>query len=357
MQRALAGDARAVDYENQVAGVVGLWAHPTDGTCFLLISDEPEHPEQDIIRMVHMNQRWGSQGKYVCAVPGTYSKPYAGSIFFTGRSFSGAVRPHESDIFWGNNTLETDGSLNMNTDYATPIMASNTTTSLGLVEYTISATTQDSDAWRSFNRVNFWRADTTNQSALMIQFPEPTLINKYAFYLTINYTTYWPSLWEIQIPRDGYETSALISDDTHWTTLDSRSDPCPGLETWTTYYSFVNIKPSTLYRIRFTPAGGYTAVGDIKLIRAQETAAWVKYESGKALPRGRYKQIKVELSRPNIDIASPRLQKVRLPEPIILEPLGYQQETEIALKSTLNKVRTPGDWDTKLQVWWFNEEI
>jgi hypothetical protein len=357
MQKALAGDPRAVDYENQVAGVVGLWAHPTDGTCFLLQSDEPEHPYQDVIRMVHAGQRWGSQGKYVCSVPGFYSKPYTGGVFFTGNSFSGRIRPHESDPMWGNNNLEINGSLNTSTDYATPIMASNTTTSLGLQSYTISATTQDITAWQSFDRVNRWRADTYSRSAIMVQFPEAVLINKYAFYFTHNYTADWPPQWEIQVPRDGYETSALVSNDEHWTTLDSRSDSCPGLQTWTPYYSFINPKPSILYRIRLAPSPtGYASVGNIKLIKAQESSAWMKYEPGRLLPRGRYKQIRVDLSR-QPEAASPRLQRVRLPQPVPLDPLSYKQETGIALKSTLNKARVSGDWDTKLLVWWYNEEM
>jgi hypothetical protein len=192
LQKALDGDPRAVDYENQIAGIIGVWAHPTDGTCFVLISDEPEHPEQDIIRMVHANQRWGSRGKYVCSVPGFYSKPYEGGVFFTGNSFSGRIRPHETDTVWGT-------------------------------------------------------------------------------------------------------------------------------------------------------SGG---------------AEWVKYEGkGRSLPRGRYKQIRVDLSRSDISIASPRLQRVRMPKPIPMAPLSYRQELGIAIKSTLNKVKTPGDWDAKLQVWWFDEEI
>jgi hypothetical protein len=91
---------------------------------------------------------------------------------------------------------------------------------------------------------------------------------------------------------------------------------------------------------------------------SQEKCVWVKYESqGRSLPRGRYKQIKVVLSRPDTTTASPRLQKVRLPKPIVMEPLSPKQEVGIAIKSTLNKVRTVGDWDAKLQVWWFDEEI
>lgn len=194
LQKALLGDPRSVEYENQMAGAIGLWAHPTDGTCYILITDEPEHPNQDIIRMVHVNQRWGSQGKYVCAVPGFCSKSYKYGVDFIGKAFEGGVRPHNNDDIWG-----------------------------------------------------------------------------------------------------------------------------------------INQGPKEL--------------------------PWTKYTLGRSLPRGRYKQLRVDLSREYETVSSPRIEKVRLPRPIAAQPLPKGQDMNFALKTTFNKVRTPGSWDTKVRIWWFDEEI
>jgi hypothetical protein len=192
-KKALNQDARAVEYENQVAGVLSLWAHPTNGTCYLFISDEPEHSHEDIIRMVHVSQRWGSQGKYVCSVPGFYSQPYPYGVQFTGKVFNNGIKVQDSNSVWG--------------------------------------TSSDSIAWQEY--------------------------------------------------------------------------------------------------------GG----------------------RGRLLPRGRYKQIKIELVRDDIFQSSPRLQKIRMPKPLVLNYLGKNEEAKVAIKTTFNNASVYGDWDAKLNIWWIDEDI
>ena len=192
LRKALEGDPLAVDYENQIAGVISLWAHPTDGTCYLLISNEPEYPNQDIIRKVHASQPWGSQGQYICSVPGFCSAPFKYGVSFTGIAFPQGVIPQSNDTIWG------------------------------------------------------------------------------------------------------------LNDNVPW-------------------YEYVS--------------------------------------DGRWMPRGRYKQLRVDFTRDDSSLPSPVLQRIRLPQPLELVPLSQGQTTEVALKSTFNNVSLPGSWDAKLKIWWFNEEI
>jgi hypothetical protein len=82
LQRSLRNDTLAIDYDNIVSGAVAVWPHPTNGSCYVLTTDEKDHPDQDIIRMVNAGQATGSRGKFVCEVPGFCSSDHKYGISF-----------------------------------------------------------------------------------------------------------------------------------------------------------------------------------------------------------------------------------------------------------------------------------
>ena len=415
LQKALKGDPRMVEYENQIAGVIGLWAHPTDGTCYLLISDEPEHPNQDIIRMVHANQRWGAQGKYVCAVPGFCSESYRYGVSFVGKAFESGVRPHDNDTNWGRYNLESDGASNTSTAYATPEMYSTSIPKPYKVIYSSELGWSDGYAWEAFGRQVDWMLQyakdnpTINGSTTIgwssseqgsqparigFVFDEPTLINKYAFALPLSGPKYglvevkadrFPVIWELHGVKDEYADDPDITNDSHWELIEYRrvkEEELPYLvdtedvdpdacDPWTSYFTCYNSKPRKAYRFyithswlssysgdaRWNPYTTYVIIGEIKLVAAQEKLSWHRVTTGRSAPRGRYKQVRVDFSRENVDTSSPKLEKLRMPMPIEMEPVSKGQDCYAALKTTFNKVRTPSSWDTKLKVWWFDEGI
>jgi len=101
LDRVLTGHSQPIDYENTVSGVVGLYAHPTNGSCYLLVTDEPYHRGSDAIRMTHYGQQTGNITKFICQVPGFCSKDYKKGISFTGRAYSDYILPHSEDTIWG----------------------------------------------------------------------------------------------------------------------------------------------------------------------------------------------------------------------------------------------------------------
>jgi hypothetical protein len=96
-----ATDPNKIDYDNYIDGIVGVYPHTQDGLAFVLTSDEIDHPQQDVIRMVHAGQSLGARGKYLCTVPGFYSAPYKYGLHFTGMSYTDYCLPYRTDPVWG----------------------------------------------------------------------------------------------------------------------------------------------------------------------------------------------------------------------------------------------------------------
>jgi hypothetical protein len=86
------------------------------------------------------------------------------------------------------------------------------------------------------------------------------------------------------------------------------------------------------------------------------TGEWKPYLLGQPLPRGRYKQLKITFSRSSTSVTSPHLQHIRIPDPLQLEPIDRLQKLPIAIKTTLDKTKTTGDYSAELRIWWGNEE-
>ena len=86
-------------------------------------------------------------------------------------------------------------------------------------------------------------------------------------------------------------------------------------------------------------------------------AGWYSVGNNSKVPRGQFSQIRLTLSRNNLSQAAPSVQHVRLPGPITLEPLDYLQSRQIAVKTVFNRAKTFGIFNTKLLVWWFDEEF
>jgi len=191
LQKCLNNDSLAIDYDNIIDGITGVLPHPSNGSAYVFITNELDHPNQDIVRMVNVGQSAGSRGKYMCEIPGFCSSTYRYGVHFTGIVFAGPIKTHTSDPFWGTTGL-----------------------------------------------------------------------------------------------------------------------------------------------------------------------TWQQYFPGKTfMPRGRYKQFRISLQRSSSSSTSPILYRIRIPEPIELEPLDRLQERQLAIKTLFNRVTTYGTYDVKLLTWWGNKEF
>jgi hypothetical protein len=94
-------DPNVIDYDNYVDGILGVYPHAQDGLAYVLTSDELDHSQQDVIRMVHAGQSPGARGKYMCTVSGFYSAPYKYGVHFTGNSYTDYYLPYRTDPIWG----------------------------------------------------------------------------------------------------------------------------------------------------------------------------------------------------------------------------------------------------------------
>jgi hypothetical protein len=84
---------------------------------------------------------------------------------------------------------------------------------------------------------------------------------------------------------------------------------------------------------------------------------WYTISNTDLLPRGRYSQFRLTLSRPSLTKTTPSVQRLRLPFPITLEPLDKLQTRQVAIKTVFNRAKTFGIFNTNLLVWWFDEEF
>lgn len=110
--------------------------------------------------------------------------------------------------------------------------------------------------------------------------------------------------------------------------------------------SFTGATFSDLYRVVSTDPFWGTGKG-----------GWTTVNNKSALPRGRYTQFRLTLSRASLTRTTPQVQKVRMPKPLALEPLDKLQSRTIAVKTEFNKAKTFGIFNTNLRVWWFDEEF
>jgi hypothetical protein len=363
--KAMQQSSECVDYENVIPGALGIWAHPYDGTCYVLIGYEPEHYDQDIIRMYYANQRWGSRGKYVCSVPGFCSKDHKWGVQFFGKAFTDGVTPHENSAAWGRAQKDGNGTTNISTNYATPKMLSNQVPTPFIVHSTSEGGGSSSrQAWRAFNQqtdaLNGWQINSSSlPHSIMFVFDEAKVINKYSLAIMFDSSSVlsnFPASWELQRIKPEYASEPDVFNDLQWVGIDSRSGISrPSLiQLWTSYFSFSNTYAAIAYRLKIlsgTNGNASVALGEIKLVEAEERIPWLPYTSGSALPRGRYKQLRADFKRNSTAESSPKLNKIRLPEPIISEYIDPNKDLVAAVKTTFGGVRMPGSWAAKLNVW------
>jgi hypothetical protein len=84
---------------------------------------------------------------------------------------------------------------------------------------------------------------------------------------------------------------------------------------------------------------------------------WCTINNADMLPRGKYTQFKLTLSRTTLLDTTPIVQRLRLPFPVTLEPLDPLQTRQVAIKTVFNRAKTFGIFNTNLLVWWFDEEF
>lgn len=99
--RSQRGDTNAIDFDMTISGAIGVYAHPTDGTAYVLITNEPAHPNVDVIRQINSTQVSGTKTQFVCTVSGFSSSPYKYGTHFTGFCFTDYIRPYSGDSVWG----------------------------------------------------------------------------------------------------------------------------------------------------------------------------------------------------------------------------------------------------------------
>jgi hypothetical protein len=101
IQEVLSQGENQVDYDNAVDGILAVSPQQTGDIAYILTSNEIDHPEQDVIRMVHAGQSVGARGKYLCTVSGFYSAPYSYGVDFHSLSYTDYYLPYPSDTTWG----------------------------------------------------------------------------------------------------------------------------------------------------------------------------------------------------------------------------------------------------------------
>jgi len=85
----------------------------------------------------------------------------------------------------------------------------------------------------------------------------------------------------------------------------------------------------------------------------ESLGGWVKYEIGKeSLPRGRYKQFRITLTRPDLTTGSPQVERIRIPAAIALHPLDKDETRQVAIKTSFDRTDTRGEFSPELRIWW-----
>ena len=165
-----------------------------------------------------------------------------------------------------------DGSLNTSTDYATPIMTSD---SAPYPNVSAASTVWDSSyaAWKAFERtVAAWHSASSGGEPpqwLRMDFGAigTIVINKYRLRSRdLGSNRWFPRNWVIQGSNNASD----------WDTLDTRTNiDDPGQAQWSTYFTFTNSTEYRYYRIYVTVVNGGSSnvcIAEMHFIEAQYTA-------------------------------------------------------------------------------------
>jgi hypothetical protein len=83
------------------------------------------------------------------------------------------------------------------------------------------------------------------------------------------------------------------------------------------------------------------------------TLEWEDYvNASMGLPDGRYKQFKLTFRRTASSIAPPRVSKIRIPEPLILENVPFGDNRNVYINPHLRYDKNVGHFTTQLLTWW-----
>jgi hypothetical protein len=87
------------------------------------------------------------------------------------------------------------------------------------------------------------------------------------------------------------------------------------------------------------------------------TLQWQGYaNSSLSLPTGNYKQFKLTLRRNSSGVTSPKVTKIRIPAPLILNQVPFQGSTPMYINPHLRYDKKTGHYTTNLITWWPHEE-
>jgi hypothetical protein len=83
------------------------------------------------------------------------------------------------------------------------------------------------------------------------------------------------------------------------------------------------------------------------------TLDWENYVNGSlTMPAGDYKQFKITLRRSTSSIASPKIQRIRIPTPLIFNQVAYGESAPVYINPHLRYDKKTGHFTTKLLTWW-----
>lgn len=351
-----------IDFESVIPGAVSLWVHPYSGQCYVLISGEVEHSEEDIIRVFSAGQRWGARGKYVCVVPGFCSYDYKMGINFIGKATK-YLAPSIQHRLWGKGQVEANGALNSSDVSIHPNMSSKFLPAPFIVWATSEGGgSSRRQAWRAFTNTFIagegWQCSLSLPQSIMIVLDEPKTVNKYSMtaFVYNNTVSNFPTAWELQGLKDQYINEPDVFNDLQWQTIDFRSNITkPNLSNpKTNYFTFTNYIKYKAYRLRITVGSDGSsglAIGNINLVGAEENLPWIRYTSGAVLPRGRYKQFKICFTRETEMDAAAILKQINIPKAVELGIIETGKSKAIAVRGDFSKMKVPGTWEPSLDVW------
>jgi hypothetical protein len=85
------------------------------------------------------------------------------------------------------------------------------------------------------------------------------------------------------------------------------------------------------------------------------TLAWENYVTGGlSIPEGQYKQFRLTLQRTAGSVNPPRVLKIRIPEPLILNQIPYQGSKPVYINPHLRYDTQTGHYTSELITWWRN---
>jgi len=119
------------------------------------------------------------------------------------------------------------------------------------------------------------------------------------------------------------------------------------------------LSDSTGVQFKGKVSGNYISVGSNDPIWGNNgdlTLEWQSYANASlTLPTGKYKQFRITLRRSSSGVTTPNIQKIRIPLPLILEQVPFEDYKNVYINPHLRYDRQRGHYTTELVSWWHHD--